>query len=75
MSSLEDKLIEILDAGLGREEMVCRLAKTFLQHAPRRFDDWSNYLRRIADFIDNQPKPVMLTSKQIGALISLGGFK
>lgn len=75
MTTLEDKLTELLDAGLSREETAIQAAKLFLEHLPKKQERWGDFLRRVADYIDSLPKPMMLSSKQIGALIELWGLK
>lgn len=71
MTTLEDKLTDLLDADLSREETVCQAAKLFLQHGPKKLDGWGNHLRRIADYIDSLPRPIELSAKEVGVLISL----
>lgn len=70
MTTLEDKLTELLDAGLSREETANRAVKLFLQHGPKHLDGWGNFLRRIADYLDSLPS-IELSAKEVGVLISL----
>lgn len=49
--------------------------QTIKKYAPKNFQDWAPLLRKVADWIEAQPKIELLTAKQVGALISLVQFE
>ena len=68
---LEEAFDELLDRDTKPTIEEC--AKLIQQYAPKNFKGWSALLRQVADYIDAQPETVWLTSKQVGALMSLIG--
>lgn len=73
MSTLEDKLSSLLEQvdDLSRDEIARQATTIILHHAPKSFDGWPAFLRRIADFLDARPKPIMLEGKSLDTLLKL----
>lgn len=68
-NTLETDLDRLFNLTDNPTDIEC--ARIIQKHIPKDFSAWPSLLRRLADYIEKYPKPIMLHPKALNDIIQL----